>query len=271
MPSALIEFPADDAERALRFWRGLLEGELTPRSGEAGEGWVHEGDGVRVGGHERGRGSAASPRAARSRWSGRRPEPADSGAGGAGGGLDAEGRAHGVLGLEEGGGLVLQAPGGGQAAAGRAEEAGEEDGGAVAADAGAGRQVEQVLALGEGERAEQDVGVDREDVAAEGAEFVVGPAFAAAGGARDREAGFAALGEGRLAAALAADAPGSGEGSVEVLEEAGEELRGRRAGQARGRGGRDRGVAGGEVGPGGGAPVIAWWRAGSPAGPMRSS
>jgi len=56
MPSALIEFPADDAERALRFWRGLLEGELTPRSGEAGEGWVHEGDGVRVGVHERGRG-----------------------------------------------------------------------------------------------------------------------------------------------------------------------------------------------------------------------
>jgi predicted enzyme related to lactoylglutathione lyase len=56
MPSALIEFPADDVERALRFWRGLLGVELEPRASGAGEGWVHEGDGVRVGVHERGRG-----------------------------------------------------------------------------------------------------------------------------------------------------------------------------------------------------------------------
>ena len=56
MPSALIEFPADDAERALRFWRGVLGVELEPRSGEAGAGWVHEGDGLRVGVHERGKG-----------------------------------------------------------------------------------------------------------------------------------------------------------------------------------------------------------------------
>jgi predicted enzyme related to lactoylglutathione lyase len=56
MPAALIEFPADDAERALRFWRGLLGLELEPRVGEAGAGWVHEGDGVRIGVHERGRG-----------------------------------------------------------------------------------------------------------------------------------------------------------------------------------------------------------------------
>jgi predicted enzyme related to lactoylglutathione lyase len=56
MPAALIEFPADDAERALRFWRGVLGVELEPRSGEAGEGWMHEGDGVRVGVHERGKG-----------------------------------------------------------------------------------------------------------------------------------------------------------------------------------------------------------------------
>jgi predicted enzyme related to lactoylglutathione lyase len=56
MPAALIEFPADDAERALRFWRDVLGVELEPRSGEAGEGWVHEGDGVRVGVHERGKG-----------------------------------------------------------------------------------------------------------------------------------------------------------------------------------------------------------------------
>src|SRR4051794_27718247 len=56
MPAALIEFPADDAERALRFWQGLLGLELEPRTGEAGAGWVHEGDGVRIGVHERGKG-----------------------------------------------------------------------------------------------------------------------------------------------------------------------------------------------------------------------
>jgi predicted enzyme related to lactoylglutathione lyase len=56
MPSPLIEFPADDAERALRFWRGLLGVELEPRTGDAGAGWVNEGDGVRVGVHERGKG-----------------------------------------------------------------------------------------------------------------------------------------------------------------------------------------------------------------------
>ena len=56
MPAPLIEFPADDAERALRFWQGVLEVELTPRSAGAGAGWVHVGDGVRVGVHERGKG-----------------------------------------------------------------------------------------------------------------------------------------------------------------------------------------------------------------------
>jgi len=56
MPTALIEFPADDSERALRFWRGVLGVELAPRDAEAGEGWVHEEDGLRFGVHERGRG-----------------------------------------------------------------------------------------------------------------------------------------------------------------------------------------------------------------------
>jgi predicted enzyme related to lactoylglutathione lyase len=56
MPAALIEFPADDAERALRFWRGVLGVELSPREGDAGAGWVYEGDGVRVGVHQRGSG-----------------------------------------------------------------------------------------------------------------------------------------------------------------------------------------------------------------------
>jgi predicted enzyme related to lactoylglutathione lyase len=52
----LIEFPADDADRALRFWRGLLRVELAPREGEAGAGWVASTAGVRLGVHERGQG-----------------------------------------------------------------------------------------------------------------------------------------------------------------------------------------------------------------------
>lgn len=54
--AALIEFPADDAERARRFWSGLLEVDLAERSGSEGAGWVADTDGVRVGVHERGRG-----------------------------------------------------------------------------------------------------------------------------------------------------------------------------------------------------------------------
>ena len=53
---ALIEFPADDADRALRFWRGVLGAELSPRAGEAGAGWVCESGELRIGVHERGRG-----------------------------------------------------------------------------------------------------------------------------------------------------------------------------------------------------------------------
>jgi predicted enzyme related to lactoylglutathione lyase len=56
MPSPLIEFPADDAERARRFWEGLLEIELAARPPEAGAGWEADGDGLRLGVHERGRG-----------------------------------------------------------------------------------------------------------------------------------------------------------------------------------------------------------------------
>ncbi|MBA3866830.1 MAG: hypothetical protein H0X42_10895 [Solirubrobacterales bacterium] len=56
MTTPLIEFPADDAERALRFWNGVLGTELAPRPPEAGSGWVAEQDGMRVGVHERGRG-----------------------------------------------------------------------------------------------------------------------------------------------------------------------------------------------------------------------
>lgn len=56
MTKALIEFPADDPERALRFWNGVLGTELAPRSSQAGAGWEYEGEGLRLGVHERGRG-----------------------------------------------------------------------------------------------------------------------------------------------------------------------------------------------------------------------
>ncbi len=56
MPTPLIEFPADDPERALRFWRGLLEVELQQREASAGKGWEAEKDGLRLGVHERGTG-----------------------------------------------------------------------------------------------------------------------------------------------------------------------------------------------------------------------
>jgi predicted enzyme related to lactoylglutathione lyase len=56
MPFPLVEFPADDPERALHFWSGLLDVELAPRSGEAGMGWEVEDDGLRLGVHERGSG-----------------------------------------------------------------------------------------------------------------------------------------------------------------------------------------------------------------------
>ncbi len=53
---ALVEFPADDPARALRFWRGVLGVELEERAGDAGAGWVCESDGLRLGVHQRGTG-----------------------------------------------------------------------------------------------------------------------------------------------------------------------------------------------------------------------
>jgi uncharacterized protein len=56
MPAPLIEFPADEPDRARRFWRGVLGAELEPRQADAGSGWeAAEGD-LRIGVHERGRG-----------------------------------------------------------------------------------------------------------------------------------------------------------------------------------------------------------------------
>jgi predicted enzyme related to lactoylglutathione lyase len=52
----LIEFPADDPERARRFWAGLLETPLEDRAVAEGEGWQTREGGAEVGVHTRGRG-----------------------------------------------------------------------------------------------------------------------------------------------------------------------------------------------------------------------
>lgn len=55
-PLSLIEFPADDVERARRFWEGLLAIELEDRREGEGEGWqTHSGE-AQLGLHARGRG-----------------------------------------------------------------------------------------------------------------------------------------------------------------------------------------------------------------------
>ena len=56
MPAPLVEFPADDPDRALLFWREVLGVALEPRSEGAGSGWEAEADGLRLGVHERGPG-----------------------------------------------------------------------------------------------------------------------------------------------------------------------------------------------------------------------
>ena len=53
---SLIEFPADDPDRARRFWSGLLGSELDARAEGEGEGWQTRGAGAAVGVHARGRG-----------------------------------------------------------------------------------------------------------------------------------------------------------------------------------------------------------------------
>ena len=59
-PLALVEFPADDPERARRFWTELLGVELEPRGPGEGEGWQTHADAPAVGVHERGRGPGDS-------------------------------------------------------------------------------------------------------------------------------------------------------------------------------------------------------------------
>jgi predicted enzyme related to lactoylglutathione lyase len=58
--ATLIEFPADDPERALRFWNGLLGIELAVRGGTQGEGWQTRSGAPTVGVHLRGRGPGDS-------------------------------------------------------------------------------------------------------------------------------------------------------------------------------------------------------------------
>jgi predicted enzyme related to lactoylglutathione lyase len=53
---SLIEFPADDPDRARHFWAELLGVELEIRTGAAGEGWQTASHGPAVGVHERGGG-----------------------------------------------------------------------------------------------------------------------------------------------------------------------------------------------------------------------
>ena len=59
-PVRLIEFPADDAERARRFWTGLLDVTLESRTADEGEGWQTRSGGPALGVHDRGRGPGDS-------------------------------------------------------------------------------------------------------------------------------------------------------------------------------------------------------------------
>ena len=52
----MIEFPADDPDRARRFWSGLLSAELEPRRGSEGEGWQTQSGATEIGVHPRGPG-----------------------------------------------------------------------------------------------------------------------------------------------------------------------------------------------------------------------
>ena len=63
MPDAspsLIEFPADDPQRARRFWATLLGVEVEPRRAGEGEGWQTHAGAPAVGVHARGAGPGDS-------------------------------------------------------------------------------------------------------------------------------------------------------------------------------------------------------------------
>ena len=56
---SLVEFPADEPDRARRFWAGVLGEALEPRREGEGEGWqtAAPGPAAAVGIHARGRGA----------------------------------------------------------------------------------------------------------------------------------------------------------------------------------------------------------------------
>ena len=55
-PVSLVEFPADDPDRARRFWTGVLGVELGDRQEGEGEGWQTHSGGTELGLHARGSG-----------------------------------------------------------------------------------------------------------------------------------------------------------------------------------------------------------------------
>ena len=52
----LVEFPADDPERARLFWREVLGADLSPRTEQEGHGWQSHEGGAELGVHPRGPG-----------------------------------------------------------------------------------------------------------------------------------------------------------------------------------------------------------------------
>jgi len=64
-PRFLIELPADEPERAQRFWQELLQTTLDSRRPEEGHGWQADYDGIVFGLHEP-RSSGCARSAARS-------------------------------------------------------------------------------------------------------------------------------------------------------------------------------------------------------------
>jgi predicted enzyme related to lactoylglutathione lyase len=60
IPAVSIEFPADDPERARRFWSELLGVELGARENSEGEGWQTHSTAPAIGVHARGRGPGDS-------------------------------------------------------------------------------------------------------------------------------------------------------------------------------------------------------------------
>ena len=55
-PIRLVEFPADDTDRARRFWTGVLGVELRDRTTDQGQGWQTDAGAPALGVHPRGTG-----------------------------------------------------------------------------------------------------------------------------------------------------------------------------------------------------------------------